>query len=126
MSRAISLATVVLMLALSTTRAHAGPEVVDPEMSDRLTTYLHHHRLPAVGAQVSTPDSGGVGRRVLLYGYVATPFGKADAVQKARRFLNDSQIEVTNSIVVEPQIKQLKSPPPPLAPAAQDAEAPTF
>ena len=126
MSRVISLAAVILVLALCVAQASAGPEVVDPEMSDRLTTYLHHHRLPDVGAQVSTPEGDSGGRHVLLYGYVATPYGKTDAVEKSRKFLNDSPIEVTNSILVDPQIKKLKSPPPPSTPAAQDAEAPTY
>ena len=48
--------------------------------------------------------SNGGPRQAILYGYVATPFGKADAVDKAREFLNDSGAQVDNRIKIEPDL----------------------
>ena len=89
--------------------AAAQSATVDKTTSDKLTKYLHTHRLPMVGAQVSDTDSG---RHLMLYGFVATDFGKDDAVTKSRRYLHDSSIAVTNNIKVNPQVRHLKKPPP--------------
>lgn len=87
--------------------APAGPEPhfsadapVDSAQSQQLTNYLHSHQLPLVGARVLSSNSGP--RQVIVYGYVATPFGKADAADRAREFLNDSGTQVDNRIKVEP------------------------
>ena len=61
-----------------------------------------------VGAQVSNTDSG---RQLMLYGFVATDFGKDDAVTKSRAYLHDSTIAVVNNIRVNPQLKHMKRPP---------------
>ena len=62
-----------------------------------------------VGAQVSVTSTG---RHLMLYGFVATNFGKDDAVTKSKRYLHDSTITVVNNIRVNPQLKHLKRPPP--------------
>ncbi len=80
---------------------------VDKTASAKLTKYLHNHRLPMVGAQISDTSSG---RQLMLYGYVATDFGKDDAVTKSKAFLHDSSIAVVNNIRVNPQLKHMKSP----------------
>src|SRR5579864_3016477 len=56
--------------------------IVDSPQSQGLSDYLKHHQLPLVGAQVVTSASGG--RQVILFGFVASDFGKTDAEQKAR------------------------------------------
>lgn len=61
-----------------------------------------------VGAQISNTRSG---RQLMLYGYVATDFGKDDAVTKSKRYLGDSTIAVVNNIRVNPQLKHLKRRP---------------
>ena len=63
-----------------------------------------------VGAQISNTASG---RQLMLYGYVATDFGKDDAATKSKKFLHDSTIAVVNNIRVNPQLKHLKRPSPP-------------
>jgi len=78
---------------------------IDTSASDRLTKYLHKNRLPMVGAQVSNTSSG---RQLMLFGYVATDFGKADAVGKSTRFLHEPNIRVVNNIQVDPQVQHLK------------------
>jgi hypothetical protein len=78
---------------------------IDSAASDRLTKYLHKNRLPMVGAQVSNTSSG---RQLMLFGYVATDFGKADAVGKSTRFLHEPNIRVINNIQVDPQVRHLK------------------
>lgn len=77
-----------------------GP--VDPAQSKALTDYLHSNQLPLVGARVLA--SNGASRQVILYGFVATPFGKADAADRSRQFLNDTGAQVDNRIKVEPQL----------------------
>ncbi|MGH8013383.1 MAG: hypothetical protein ACREQ4_12880 [Candidatus Binataceae bacterium] len=70
--------------------------------SEALTNYLKHHRLPLVGAEVMNGPNGK--RKVMLYGFVATDFGKADAVTKTHRFLHDSNIAVDNRVNVRPEL----------------------
>jgi hypothetical protein len=75
---------------------------VDNTQSTALTNYLHSRQLPLVGGRVLASNGGP--RQAILYGYVATPFGKADAVDKAREFLNDSGAQVDNRIKIEPDL----------------------
>jgi hypothetical protein len=89
--------------------AAAQSSSVDTTTSAKLTKYLHAHRLPMVGAQISNTPSG---RQLMLYGFVATDFGKDDAVTKSKTFLHDSTISVVNNIRVNPQLKHMKSLPP--------------
>lgn len=82
---------------------HFAPNApVDNSQSTALTNYLHSRQLPLVGARVLASNGGP--RQAILYGYVATPFGKADAVDKAREFLNDSGAQVDNRIKIEPDL----------------------
>lgn len=74
----------------------------DNSQSNALTGYLQKSRLPLVGAQVMTNASGN--REVILYGFVATDFGKQDAVDKARRYLGDPNVGVVNRIAVRPEL----------------------
>jgi hypothetical protein len=83
----------------------AQPSNVDTATSAKLTKYLHNHRLPMVGAQISNTEAG---RQLMLYGFVASDFGKDDAVTKSKTYLHDSTIAVTNNIRVNPQLKHLK------------------
>jgi len=61
-----------------------------------------------VGAQISKTRSG---RQLMLYGFVATDFGKDDAVTKSKRYLHDTTIAVVNHIRVNPELRHLKRPP---------------
>ena len=79
----------------------AGGTIDSPD-SQGLSDYLKHHSLPLVGAQVVTSPSGG--KQVILFGFVASEFGKADAEQKARRYLNDSSLVVDNRIKISPEL----------------------
>lgn len=74
----------------------------DGAQTAALTSYLQGHRLPLVGAQVLS-NSGG-NREVVLYGFVATDFGKQDAANKARHYLNDPNATVLNRIAVRPEL----------------------
>jgi hypothetical protein len=87
----------------------AGPEThfnsnapVDSKQSQALTDYLHRSNLPLVGARVLS--SNGASHQVILYGYVRTPFGKADAADHAREFLKDSGAQVDNRLKIEPEL----------------------
>jgi len=84
---------------------------VDQRQSRALTDYLKAHHLPLVGAQVlSAPDGQ---REVILFGYVATPFGKSDAEERARTFDSSSKPVVINRIKVSRDLVQMgKSPAP--------------
>ena len=74
----------------------------DNAQSTALTSYLDKNRLPMVGARVFT-DRGG-NRRAILYGFVATDFGKQDAAAKARHYLGDPALPVINRIIVRPEL----------------------
>ncbi len=81
----------------------SNSDPVDDSQSRALTDYLHNNRLPLVGARVLAYNGSGP-HKAILYGFVATPFGKTDAVAKTRRFLNDPGTEVDNRIMVKPEL----------------------
>lgn len=74
----------------------------DTAQSGTLTSYLQSHRLPLVGAQVLADRSGD--QQIILYGFVATEFGKQDAADKARRYLHSPDVPVINRIAVRPEL----------------------
>jgi len=76
--------------------------IVDSPQSQGLSDYLKHHQLPLVGAQVVSSASGG--RQVILFGFVASDFGKSDAEQKARHYLKDQTVVVDNRIKISPEL----------------------
>src|SRR5271163_1151512 len=76
--------------------------VIDSPQSQGLSDYLKHHSLPLVGAQVVTSASGG--QQVILFGFVASDFGKTDAEQKARHYLKDPTLVVDNRIKISPEL----------------------
>jgi hypothetical protein len=75
---------------------------IDSASSQGLSDYLKHHSLPLVGAQVVTSTSGG--KQVILFGFVASDFGKTDAEQKARHYLKDPTLVVDNRIKISPEL----------------------
>jgi hypothetical protein len=75
---------------------------IDSPQSQGLSDYLKHHSLPLVGAKVVTSPSGG--KQAILFGFVASDFGKADAEQKARHYLNDPTLVVDNRIKISPEL----------------------
>jgi hypothetical protein len=109
MRRSGQILIVILCMVSVANLVIAQPSGVDTTASAKLTKYLHKNRLPMVGAQISNTSSG---RQLMLYGYVATDFGKADAVTKSKRFLHDSTIAVVNNIRINPQLKHSQRPPP--------------
>ena len=80
---------------------------VDSAAGEALTNYLRQNRLPLVGAQIGTASAGA--RRLVLYGYVATEFGKSDAESKAIAYLGSPRPEVVNRIVIQPEIATMKA-----------------
>jgi hypothetical protein len=106
-----------LLLPVSETFAHSY--MVDAAESQSLTTYLRQNRLPLVGAQVLADGAGN--RRIVLYGFVATDFGKTDAARKALAYVgNGAQAgtpapQVENRIEVRPEIARMKTQGPPNA-----------
>lgn len=68
--------------------------------------------MPLVGAQVLTNGSGD--RRIVLYGFVATAFGKNDAARKALAFVGNGSParavppEIENRIEIRPEIARMK------------------
>jgi hypothetical protein len=79
---------------------------IDSGQSQGLSDYLKHHSLPLVGAQVVTSPSGG--RQAILFGFVATDYGKSDAEQKARNYLKDPSLLVDNRIKISPELANAK------------------
>ena len=92
----------------SSSMAHASAAgtvaggTIDSPQSQGLSDYLKHHSLPLVGAQVVESPSGG--KQVILFGFVASDFGKTDAEQKARHYLNDPNLVVDNRIKVSGEL----------------------
>jgi hypothetical protein len=89
------------MPAASSAGTVAGGTIDSPQ-SQGLSDYLKHHSLPLVGAQVVTSPSGG--KQVILFGFVASDFGKTDAEQKARHYLKDLSVVVDNRIKISPEL----------------------
>ncbi|MGH8012017.1 MAG: hypothetical protein ACREQ4_05920 [Candidatus Binataceae bacterium] len=121
MRRVVALLCALAMLAAAALSADAQDYTVERKTSQALTAYLRTHRLPLVGAQVLTSAAG---KRLILYGYVATSFGKTDARKKALKFLKQPNLAVENRIVIQPEIVRLKSPLPksePRPPASSSA-----
>jgi hypothetical protein len=89
--------------------------------SQSLTDYLRQHRLPLVGAQVLANGAGD--RRIVLYGFVATAFGKNDAERKALAFIENGSPAgapapaIENRIEIRPEISRMKTR---AAPSASD------
>jgi len=103
------LGTAVIALALGGPLQSVARAVnVDQAASQALTAYLKQHRLPLVGAQVIKENSGG--RTVLLYGYVATDQGKADAERKAIAYLGNPAPTIDDRLVVKPELATMTAP----------------
>ena len=99
---------VVICLLLHSAPGFAQTYHVDASSSQALTAYLREHRLPLVGAQVLTDAAAE--RRIVLYGFVATDFGKKDAARKALEFMNkpsQAAPKVENRIEVRPDIARM-------------------
>jgi hypothetical protein len=90
--------------------AHAQAADVDQATSQALTAYLKQNRLPLVGAQVIKDNSGG--RRLVLYGFVATDEGKTDAEQKAIGYLGTPVPTVDDRLLVKPELATMIAPQP--------------
>ncbi|HUO04329.1 MAG TPA: hypothetical protein VMU16_03930 [Candidatus Binataceae bacterium] len=78
--------------------------VIDSSQSNALTDYLKNHHLPLVKAQVVNSPSAGT--QVILFGFVASDFGKSDAEHRTRVYLKDSALVVDNRIKVSPALWQ--------------------
>jgi hypothetical protein len=100
----IAIATVIVT---TPTAALAQEFTVDSAASAALTSYLKQNRLPLVGAQIGTASTGA--RRLVLYGYVATQFGKSDAENKAIAYMGAPRPDVVNRIVIQPEIAKMRS-----------------
>lgn len=83
--------------------ANSNAMAVDKDASRALTADLKRHRLPLVGAQVLRNPATGQ-RAVMLYGFVATDYGKSDAQRQAEDYVNDPAVDVENRIIVNPQL----------------------
>ena len=82
--------------------------------ADTLSAYLHGRRLPLVEARMVTNESGQ--RSLMLYGFVATDYGKRDAEDQARDFMDDPDVEIINHIKVRPELLTLERAPTTLQP----------
>jgi hypothetical protein len=83
-----------------------------------ITDYLKAHNLPLVGASMAADQPTQSGRQLTLYGYVATPQGKLDAEEQARRVINDPTVPIANRIVVRPELLAMGNSQPPEPPAS--------
>ena len=81
---------------------------VDNVMSQNLTDYLHHHRLPFVDAMVYT--RAGNPSSIALSGEVRTETGKEDAVTKSRIFLGIENVKVRNRVRINPELASNPKP----------------
>jgi hypothetical protein len=102
-------ALIALSFLALATAATAQRYTRDENSSQALTTFLHKHRLPMVGAQVLDGDDGS--HRVILYGFVATDQGRYHAETRARNYLGSEEISFDNRIVVDPGVRKNASPP---------------
>src|SRR5579885_1630695 len=90
-----------------------------------ITDYLKAHNLPLVGASMAADQATQSGRQLTLYGYVATPQGKLDAEDRARRVINDPTVPIANRIVVRPELLAMGNSQPQAEPPASVADRST-
>lgn len=94
------------------------PGRVDEVQSRALSNYLKGHHLPLVGAQVIPAADGR--DQVILFGFVASPYGQTDAEGKTKKFLNDKSVVIDNRIKVNSELANAgPSTPEPLPPDQQ-------
>jgi hypothetical protein len=79
-----------------------NPEKRNRELADRITRYLNDHCLPLIRASVDSRANGDP--EVLLYGFVASDFGKRDAEAKTAALLANTGIGIRDAILVRPQL----------------------
>jgi hypothetical protein len=94
---------------------------VDQSQSRAVSEYLKSNHLPLVGAQVLTAPDGQ--REVILFGFVATPYGKNDAETRVRNHLGGSNLAIDNRITVSPELASA-NPSSSVPPANSSASAP--
>lgn len=104
MYRASLLLVAALVLCTIGVRNAPAADSDDGSM-DTLSAYLHGHRMPLVEARMVTNQRGD--RSVLLYGYVATPYGKSDAEEQTRDYLDDPDVTIVNRIQIKPELLTL-------------------
>jgi hypothetical protein len=78
----------------------------DAPVHDPVSDYLHANRLPLVEARTIVTASGE--RSELLYGYVATDFGKLDAEEQTQDFMDDPDVPIIDRIVVRPELLTMR------------------
>ena len=83
---------------------------LDQARSRDATNYLHAHRLPFVTVKVFSSASG-VPAFLTLSGQVASDFGRDDAENQARKFLNTPDLALDNQIQVDPKLAARDIPP---------------
>jgi len=96
---------VILAAAFLVTAAGVRAAGAADDGSNTLSAYLHAHSLPLVEAQMVTGEHGA--RSILLYGYVATEYGKNDAENQARDYVDDPDVTIVNRIKVTPELLTL-------------------
>ncbi len=121
MSRAGSIFAVILALAIAVVAVPLSPQAAPDPDGAALTEYLHNHRLPAVGAQITVGEDGA--RSVMLYGFVATQQGFSHAEERTRNYLHDPYVRITNRIKIEPELLALHRKDSQSAPSADSSQA---
>jgi hypothetical protein len=104
MYRASLILIVALVLSTMGLGNASAADAGDGSM-DTLSAYLHGRQMPLVEARMITDGRGE--RSLLLYGFVATPYGKRDAEDQARDFLDDPDVAIVNRIKVKPELLTL-------------------
>ncbi len=99
------IALAACLIVVLSAAAVSGADKTSASPGDALADYLHHNRLPLVDVQLLQDSQGW--RQVVLYGFVATPFGKDDAEEQARTFLDDPAVEIVNRIKIRPELLDL-------------------
>jgi hypothetical protein len=102
-SASLALAAAPLVVALAIFAMPVLAADAPPDASAvALSAYLHTHRLPLVEARLVRDRLGF--DTLVLYGFVATNFGKSDAEAQSRRFLKQPDILIDNRIKVRPEL----------------------
>jgi hypothetical protein len=118
-------ASTVFVFLMAFAVAVASVPIPSQAAADRdsapLTEYLHNHRLPAVGAQITTGADGS--RTVVLYGFVATQRGFDDAAARTRDYLHDPYVRIINRVKIEPELLALNKPSTRSASSADNSQA---